>query len=203
SAFADTTGKVKDDILLRDQDEIRVFSRTSFRPELYISVVGAVRKPGRVLYREGMTVRDAVLLAGGLTEDAYLKEAEIARIANRSDPNALATTIKAPLDSTYFFGRGTDGAYMGPPGAAAAASGAPEVPLAPYDNVMISRQPGWDQQRLVYLTGQVKFPGRYALQSRTERLSVLIQRAGGLTPVAYAGGIQFYRAYSTTLGATD
>lgn len=203
SAFADTTGKVKDDILLRDQDEIRVFSRTSFRPELYISVVGAVRKPGRVLYREGMTVRDAVLLAGGLTEDAYLKEAEIARIANRSDPNALATTIKAPLDSTYLFGRGTDGAYMGPPGAAAAASGAPEVPLAPYDNVMISRQPGWDQQRLVYLTGQVKFPGRYALQSRTERLSVLIQRAGGLTPVAYAGGIQFYRAYSTTLGATD
>src|SRR6185437_12135080 len=107
------------------------------------------------------------------------------------------------LDSTYLFGRGTDGAYMGPPGAAAAASGAPEVPLAPYDNVMISRQPGWDQQRLVYLTGQVKFPGRYALQSRTERLSVLIQRAGGLTPVAYAGGIQFYRAYSTTLGATN
>jgi polysaccharide biosynthesis/export protein len=203
SAFADTTGKVKDDILLQDQDEIRVFSRTSFRPELYISVVGAVRKPGRVLYREGMTVRDAVLLAGGLTEDAYLKEAEIARIANRADPNALATTIKTPLDSTYLFGRGTDGAYMGPPGADALASGAPEVPLAPYDNVMISRQPGWDQQRLVYLTGQVKFPGRYALQSRTERLSELIQRAGGLTPVGYAGGIQFYRAYSTSRGTTD
>jgi polysaccharide biosynthesis/export protein len=204
SSFADTTGKVKDDIVLQDQDEIRVFSRTSFRPQLYISVVGAVRKPGRVLYREGMTVRDAVLLAGGLTEDAYLKEAEIARIANRADPNALATTVKTPLDSTYLFGRGTDGAYLGPPGAPAPASGAPELPLAPYDNVMISRQPGWDQQRLVYLTGQVKFPGRYALESRTERLANLIQRAGGLTPVAYAGGIQFYRAYSTsTRGSTD
>jgi protein involved in polysaccharide export with SLBB domain len=203
SSFADTTGKVKDDIVLKDQDEIRVFSRTSFRPELYISVVGAVRKPGRVRYREGMTVRDAVLLAGGLTEDAYLKEAEIARIANRADPKALATTIKAPLDSTYLFGRGTDGAYMGPPGAPAPSSGAPEVALEPYDNVMISRQPGWDQQRLVYLTGQVKFPGRYALQSRTERLSELLKRAGGLTPVAYAGGIQFYRAYSPTRRTTD
>jgi polysaccharide export outer membrane protein len=193
SAFADSTGKVKDDLLLQDQDEIRVFSRTSFRPELYISVVGAVGKPGRVLYREGMTVRDAVLLAGGLTEDAYLKEAEIARLANRTDPNALATTIKAPLDSTYLFGRGTDGAYMGPPGAPAPASGAPEVQLAPYDNVLILRQPGWDLQRLVYLQGQVKYPGRYALTSKTERLEDLIRRAGGLTDQAYPGGIEFYR----------
>jgi polysaccharide biosynthesis/export protein len=48
----------------------------------------------------------------------------------------------------------------------------------------------------VYLTGQVQHPGRYALRSKTERISDLIERAGGLTPQAYAGGIQFYRSYA-------
>src|SRR5205814_7906832 len=37
---------------------------------------------------------------------------------------------------------------------------------------------------------------RYSLRSKTERLADLIQRAGGLTKEAYAGGIQFYRPYA-------
>jgi protein involved in polysaccharide export with SLBB domain len=69
------------------------------------------------------------------------------------------------------------------------------VALKPYDNVLIMRQPGWETQRLVYLTGQVKHPGRYALRTKTDRLSDLVQRAGGLTDQAYSGGIQFYRSY--------
>jgi protein involved in polysaccharide export with SLBB domain len=77
------------------------------------------------------------------------------------------------------------------------------VPLQPYDNVLIMRQPGWDTQRLVYLTGQVKHPGRYALRTKTDRLGDLVQRAGGLTPEAYAGGIQFYRSYRPGLQPSD
>jgi protein involved in polysaccharide export with SLBB domain len=46
------------------------------------------------------------------------------------------------------------------------------------------------------LTGQVKSPGRYSLTSKTERLADVIARAGGLTPEAYPGGIQLYRAYN-------
>ena len=65
----------------------------------------------------------------------------------------------------------------------------------PYDNVLIRRRPGWESQRLVYLTGQVQHPGRYALRSKTERIGDLIERAGGLTEQAYPGGVQFYRAY--------
>jgi protein involved in polysaccharide export with SLBB domain len=47
----------------------------------------------------------------------------------------------------------------------------------------------------VVLSGQVKSPGRYSLRSKTERLAELIDRAGGLTAEAYAGGIEFYRSY--------
>ena len=96
SAFRDSTGAVTDDFVLEEEDEVRVFSRSTFRPERYVAVVGAVRRPGRFAYREGMTVRDAVLLAEGLTPDAWLQEAEIARLAEDSTPGALATTIRVP-----------------------------------------------------------------------------------------------------------
>ena len=57
-------------------------------------------------------------------------------------------------------------------------------------------QPGWELQRSVALAGQVKYPGRYSLLTKTDRLRDLIERAGGLTDQAYAGGVQFYRSYT-------
>ena len=196
SAFRDSSGAVTDDLVLEEEDEIRIFSRSTFRPERYVAVVGAVQKPGRVPYREGMTVRDAVLLAEGLTPDAWLGEAEIARLTEDSTPGALATTMRVPLDSSYLFGRRPGDTWAGPPGLPAGAEGAPETELQPYDNLLIMRQPGWDLQRSVAITGQVKFPGRYSLLTKTDRLSDILARAGGLTPEAYAEGIQFYRSYA-------
>src|SRR5205085_11291283 len=79
TAFRDTTGRPTDDLALREDDEIRVFSMAEFRPAEYVAITGAVRAPGRYAYREGMTMRDLVLLAGGLDERAYVGEAEVAR----------------------------------------------------------------------------------------------------------------------------
>jgi polysaccharide biosynthesis/export protein len=201
SAFRDSTGRIAQDLPLQEEDEIRVFSRATFLPARYVTVVGGVRYPGRVAYREGMTMRDVVLLAGGVTEDADLKEAEIARRADSKDPGALAKTIRVPLDSSALLSGGTDGVPPAP--AAGGAAGVPDVALQPYDNILIMRRAGWDVQRLVYITGQVQHPGRYALRSKTERLSDLLVRAGGLTKQAYAGGIQFYRSYSAGRRPTD
>jgi protein involved in polysaccharide export with SLBB domain len=193
AALADTTGTVVNDLPLQEDDQIRVFSVTSFRPDRYVSIGGAVRRSGRVLYRDGMTLRDLVLLANGVQEGAYLKEAEIARLPEDRSGGRTATTIRVPLDSTYLFERGPDGRYVGPPGVPVPAGGAPEVTLKPYDNVLIMRQPDWSLQRTVVLLGEVKFPGAYALTNKTERLSDLIKRAGGLTDEAYADGIVFMR----------
>jgi polysaccharide biosynthesis/export protein len=201
SAFKDSLGSVADDLVLHEEDEVRVFSRATFLPVRYVTIVGAVRNPGRVPYREGMTMRDLVLLANGVTEDADLSEAEIARRAESKDFGALAKTIKVPLDSTALVSGGTDGVPVAP--APGGAGGVPDLVLQPYDNVLIMRQAGWDGQRLVSLTGQVKHPGRYALTSKTERLRDLIKRAGGLTDQAYAGGVQFYRSYSAGRSPTD
>ncbi len=196
SAFRDSAGTVTEDIPLKEDDEITVFSRSSFRPLRYVALTGAVRKPGRIPYRDGMTLRDALLAADGLTEDAYLTEAEIARLPKDSvrAVGQVATTLRVPLDSTYVFDRDPSGRYLGPPGKAAMASGAPEIRLEPYDNVLLFRQPEWELQRTVTLTGMVRFPGRYALITRTDRLLDLIQRAGGLTKEAYPEGVRFFRS---------
>jgi protein involved in polysaccharide export with SLBB domain len=193
SAFADSTGRVTDDLALTEDDEITVFSRTAFRPDRYVVISGAVGRTGRVRFKEGMTLRDAILEANGVTEDALLTEVEVARLPEDRSNGAIATTFRAPLDSTYLFDRGRRGEYLGPPGLAAPASGAPEVRLQPYDNVLVFRQPDWELQRSVQLAGQVRFPGRYALRSKTERLADLINRAGGLTAEAYARGAELYR----------
>jgi len=193
--FQDSTGAVAQDLALREDDEITVFSRSTFRPLRYVALTGAVRKPGRVTYREGLTLRDALLEVEGLTEDALLTEAEIARLPADSVriSGLVAVAVRVPLDSTYLFDRGPDGRYLGPPGVATSASGAPEILLQPYDNVLILRQPEWELQRTVDITGQVRYPGRYSLKTRTDRLLDLINRAGGLTRNAYPSGIKFYR----------
>jgi protein involved in polysaccharide export with SLBB domain len=198
SAFRDTTGAVTDDLVLEERDEIEIFSVAAFRTDRWVAIGGAVNKGGRFAWREGMTMRDLVLLAGGLREFAYLKEAEIARLPQERGNGRLATTIRIPLDSSYLFERGADGKYEGPPGLPAPADGSVDVTLEPYDNVMIMRQPDWELQRTVVLLGEVQFPGRYALLSKTERLSDVLTRAGGLTSEAYADGVVFWRREDRT-----
>jgi protein involved in polysaccharide export with SLBB domain len=193
AALADTAGHVVDDLLLQEDDHIQVFSLSTFRPLRYVAIGGAVRTSGRFPYRQGMTLRDLVLLAGGVLESAYLRDAEIARLPESRERGRTATTIQVPLDSTYLFERQANGEYVGPPGLPFPASGSPEVPLKPYDNVLILRQPNWELQRTVTIQGEVRYPGSYALKTKSERLSDLIARAGGLTDEAYADGIVFNR----------
>ena len=193
ATLADTLGSVVSDPVLQEEDEVRVFGRSEFRPLRYVAVTGAVRRSGRYPYREGMTMRDLVLLAGGLQESALLTVAEIARMPATRVDGLTASTLRLPMDSSYLLERSAEGHYAGPPGLPGSASGTAEVVLLPYDNLLILRQPDWDLQRSVYVGGEVKFPGSYTLVKKTERLSDLIQRAGGLTNEAYADGVNFSR----------
>jgi polysaccharide biosynthesis/export protein len=193
AALRDTTGIVLNDLPLQEDDEIRVFSTSEFRPSRYVAINGAVRKSGQFPYREGMTVRDLVLLAGGMDQSAYLNEAEMARLPKDRTGGVTATTFRVPLDSSYIFERGPDGKYLGPPGLPAASGPNPEVEVQPYDNVLILRQPNWELQRTAVIAGEVRYPGRYSLKTKSEKITDLIQRAGGLTPDGYANGVVFYR----------
>jgi polysaccharide export outer membrane protein len=189
----DISGAVINDITLHEDDDIRVFSVSEFRPTRYVAINGAVHKSGQFPYREGMTIRDLVLLAGGLDQSAYLNEAEVARLPEDRTGGVTARTFRVPLDSSYIFERGPDGKYLGPPGLPAPSGPNPDVTVIPYDNVLIMRQPNWELQRTAVVAGEVRYPGRYSLKTKTEKITDLITRAGGLTTDAYANGVVFYR----------
>ena len=201
--LVDTTGTPVEDVPLREDDQIQVFSVTSFRPVRYVALAGHVNKPGRFLYREGMTIRDLVLLGGGVKEGASLREAEVARLPADRSGGQTAVTIRVPLDSTYLFERASGRAYVGPPGAPAAGNGAPEFVLDPYDNVLILRQASFEYQRTVTVNGEVRFPGSYALKTKREHLQDIITRAGGLTDEAQSDAILFVRKGPTSYAITN
>jgi polysaccharide export outer membrane protein len=194
AALKDSTGRPTDDIPLREDDEIRVFSVTEFRPTEYVAITGAVHRPGRYAYREGMTLRDLVLLGGGLDERASLREAEIARIPQSRDGGRLAVSERVALDSSYLLvPRDRSRSYATASGGVVQAGTIREVTLEPYDNVLILAQPDWEQPRRVVVTGEVHSPGTYTLLTKNERVSDLLARAGGLTAAGYADGIVFFR----------
>jgi protein involved in polysaccharide export with SLBB domain len=184
SALRDSTGRPSDDLILSDNDEIRIFSVTELRTPEYVHVAGAVHTPGRFAFHAGMTLRDLIALGGGLDTRAYIKEAEIARLPDSRNGGALAVASRVPIDSSYVVRTSTSGMVRG---------GTPEIVLQPFDNVLILAQPDWDKPRLVVLTGEVRFPGTYSLLNKNERLTDLLARAGGLTASASPEGIAFFR----------
>jgi len=193
AAFRDVTGRAVNDITLQEDDEIRVFSVTEFRAPEYVAITGAVRRPGRYAYREGLTLRDLVLLAGGLDEQASVHEAEIARRPDAFDGGRLAVSQRVSIDSSYVIaGRPPESGRAGAQSVVQAGS-TREVVLQAYDNVLILAQADWARPRRVVVTGEIASPGTYTLLTKADRLSDVLKRAGGLTGAAYAGGIVFYR----------
>ena len=186
-------GVVVPSVALADGDSVVVDSVPSLEGSMFVAIAGMVNKPGLYPWREGMRLRDLMLLARGPTIGASLREAEIARLPTDRSRGQLAVTIRVPLDSTYLFERDSAGRYLGPPGLAFPAGGTPEVELQPYDNVLILKQPDFDFQRTVVVSGEVRYPGTYSLRTKSDRLADVLERAGGLTTQAYPEGIRFVR----------
>jgi protein involved in polysaccharide export with SLBB domain len=187
-------GAVPPPFVLEDGDVVQVDALSNAADQYVVAITGMVQQAGTYPWRPGMTLRQLMVLARGPKVGADLREAEVARLPADRSKGQLATTVRVPLDSTYLFERDSAGRYAGPPGVPFPGTGtAQEVPLAPYDNVLIFRQPDFELQRSVTIAGEVMYPGIYALRAKDDRLTDLIQRAGGFTPRAYKEGIRFVR----------
>jgi polysaccharide export outer membrane protein len=183
----DTTGATMEPVLLQPDDEITAYSRTAFRPDRYVAISGAVQRGGRFPYRDGMTLRDLALQAGGLTDLADLRVAEIARRPDGSSTLVLSETVRVPLDSGYRFADG-----------GTAPAGAHDLVLKPYDNVLIFPDPERRAAPMVRITGEVQYPGSYTMRTRSERLADVLQRAGGVTAYGDASAAYFSRRVAGT-----
>jgi protein involved in polysaccharide export with SLBB domain len=170
-------------VALQSRDVLHVFARWELqrRPQVYIT--GEVYDPVSPLWREGMTLRELVLKAGGLKDSANLLQAEVSRLlvdaVTSTDitrrPEQTVTVVRVPLGADFL--ERDDG-----------------FQLKPYDRVAIRRLPWWELQQTVAIRGEVFFPGQFSLERKDERLSALVQRAGGLRPDAYLEGARVQRA---------
>ena len=183
------------EIGLQDGDSIVIDAVPSLEDGYYVTIAGTVRAPGRFPWYEGMTLRDLLTLARGPTVGADLREAEVSRMPPDRLNGLLTERLRVPLDSSYLDLRSANGRFPGPPGVSFPPPGtSPEIPLVPYDAVLILQQPGFDMPGSVVITGQVSVPGRYTLLTRSDRVADLVERAGGILETGHADGARLVRA---------
>ncbi len=137
-----------------------------------VDINGNVRYPGQYPLTNDMSVRDLVLLAGGLKEASYLGNAEITR-------RDLTDKEKATIE--HFSINLTD-----------QLAGVDSVVLHARDKLSIHSTPEFRDELAIVLKGEVRFPGRYEFK-RGETLSEVIARAGGFTEMAHVDASVFTR----------
>jgi polysaccharide export outer membrane protein len=165
-------------VKLQPYDKVLVASKSDLIDTYDIQVIGAVRKPGAIEYASGLTIGDLLLQVGGLKPEADVKRIEIMRISLFDEQKKAGTrlfTVSVEVENGEL--KGADLSKM----------------LMPYDRVYVRTLADFMSPASVTLTGEFNFPGTYALLSRDERLSDLIQRAGGLKPYAFVAASRFYR----------
>ena len=168
------------DIPLQKNDVLYIPSMHDLKEESTLTIHGVVANPGTYLYSDNMTVEDLVLQAGGLLESASTTKVEVARRVK----NPKSSQFSQVVGESFAFDL-KDGFLTG--------EGSENFHLQPFDEVYIRKSPAYHKQQNVVVGGEVLFSGSYALSKKNERLSNLIEKAGGVTPDAYVRGARLIR----------
>ncbi|MEJ2365919.1 MAG: SLBB domain-containing protein, partial [Deltaproteobacteria bacterium] len=161
-------------LLLQDQDEVVIHSIREYKPREFVSIYGMVNNPGQYPLAVGMTVKDLIMAGGNLKQGAFKNEAELVRF-KLVDGDLMKTEVLSFDVAKAVTGEAQQ-----------------NLELKEYDRIFIKKIPNWLEQNRVSIDGQVKYPGNYYVR-KDERLSSLIERAGGFTKNAYLRGAVFTR----------
>jgi protein involved in polysaccharide export with SLBB domain len=163
----------EENIYLQREDELYINSIVDLRDSLTVDLLGEVRSQGRFNYVDSMTVKDLILMAGGFKYEAS-KQIEVARLIQNDDAvtnNKVATILTTVVNGDLSFNPGQE-----------------NFVLQPMDVVTITKKMGFVNPEVVSISGQVQSVGKYTLSSRVERVSDIVNRAGGLIGQAYGEG---------------
>ena len=158
-------------IILKKDDVLNILSINDLKDDNYIEISGEISKPGIYPFSNNLTLNDLILLAGGVRKNATLASIEVSR-ANKSDENQTAQIFNLSLSDL---------------------KSESNFDLEPFDNVIIRKNPEIDIKRFARIEGEVKYPGEYAISSKKERISDLINRSGGPNEYAYYKGATLIR----------
>jgi protein involved in polysaccharide export with SLBB domain len=142
-------------------------------PSQVVSVGGRVKAPGEYPLEPGMRVSDLLRAGGNLEDAAYGVKAELSRfVAGRDERKSELIEIDLA--------------------AVRRGDAAADITLQAFDVLIVKELPEWAKQEAVTVSGEVRFPGTYPIR-RGETLRSVIERAGGLTGLAFTKGSVFTR----------
>ena len=169
-----------DNLELKANDRLIIYSKLDFLEKSTVFVSGAVRTPGEFTYDASLTLTDLLTLAGGLKMEAATNRIDVFRVQIFENEATKTVVATLEVDGNDFKVEGSN------------------FQLQPFDQVAVRSVADFELQQLVTLRGEVKFPGVYALLDDNEKLASVIKRAGGLTKEAFAEGAVLTRSIEET-----
>lgn len=160
------------------EDSLYIFYQNDLHEQYNVVVNGAVNKPGVYDFAPGMKLQNLLLMAGGFSDGASSKRVEIARRIRTAENGSTIDSGNYAIVKVVDLGKNYSELN----------SEAADYQLQSFDVVSVRKAPSYKEQINVKVEGEVYYPGTYTIQSRTERLSDLIRRAGGLKAEGFAEG---------------
>ena len=165
------------DILLQKEDVLTILSKNDIKQDDYVEIAGAVNQAGIYPYSNGMKLKDLILKARGFNKDAAETRVEISRkLKDNLDKSQISQIIVVNISKEFDDLENEN-----------------NIILSPFDHINVRTKPNLNEKEFVYVDGQINYPGLYAIQSKSERISDLLKRAGGVNEFAYADGATLVR----------
>lgn len=154
---------------LREGDVVIVPRKNPYKN--VIGVYGEVNNPGRFEYVDGDSITDALKIALGCTRLANLDSIEFSRLD--SEAKILETKILKLNEINN--------------------GNSQNIPLEPGDRIVVKQRLDLREDFIVYIGGEVKYPGTYPITKNTTHLSDALRAAGGFTEFASLKSAELYR----------
>ena len=171
------------DIILKRNDQIVLSSINDFKDAATVSISGEVRKPGSFPFQQNINLKDLLFLSGGFTEGATSLNIELSRRIKSEDGKQEIDTIAKVIEIATDRDISTQ---------------TTSISLEPFDQITVRKKPGYIAQQSVSISGEVLYPGTFTIQTKKERISDLLRRAGGFTKTAYPPGVSLIRLDKTS-----
>lgn len=172
-----------------DSLDVTDFYKVNFRPkgnffqQGYVEVKGLVNLPDSFPVLPNMTLKDLFYLAEGFKIEADLNNIELSRVVEiRTESGEVVPT---PIVIRRI---STDQDWQNDPRL-------DNITLNSFDQVFVRKNPNFELQESVFIDGEVIQPGEYNKISKSERISSLVRRSGGITELAYLEGAFLIRTW--------
>jgi len=162
-------GKELSSFMLKKFDDVKFFEYSKVNNITTATIKGEVFIPGTYNISNNTKFRDIVDLVGGFTKKALYSRFEIARYSIVNDERqrkVLSLDLNKAMDLN--------------------------IDIYPDDEITIFPIAKWNETKYVTIKGLVKYPGTYPIVEG-EKLSSVLERAGGFLDEAFVEGIVFTR----------